>query len=655
MRKRNFTDGRSNRRAKSSPFIQPVPGDQNANFDLLVETAKLVLSQIEGAVWQADAWDISGGRLLEQPGKNILSAQLFFRMSPKRGATNLVGQFGDLAKALVALRFDRSGQALSNQRNFVTAVAYVAEEANDVGVSGLRRTHFDSACEKITKDYHESTAYNLHKALGELASHCDSNELCRARLDYRFSRMSRPEGTGGLIARRLDNPDLAARDDGRMATRALYRMLGALYQRVPIGHEARLPLAILTILACTGFRFAECVSLPVDCLRIGEGGSVGLKYFKGKASPGRLGTPLETRWLTDDMAGIVGPVVREMMAYCLAPRDVAHEMRRMDGPDVRFLAELPKEGGFGISELGALGVPVGGLATWLRREGRWNGGTTTYDDLVEYCRRLYNARLIELRYVDQHRKEYYLDDMLFCVPVYLSQLTSPAKWLSTGYSHAMLAGWIKRRLERLVREFVPELLTSVDFSSHAFRHTVNTLLDEGGLPELLQTNWFGRTNSRDTKAYQHTSREQRVLEVRADLLSGKAHGRLADDVKKIPITLRESFVEAKVQAVHDVGPGACTHDFSQLPCPRHLECTGDCDDYVWNEDDKGRDEEVKRQWAITKIAHRTAEQRSLGDRPRKSVDWMAHNEKKLRTLEEQLRLRGIELFDPDAYLEELVA
>ncbi|MCW0202258.1 MAG: hypothetical protein OJI74_10340 [Rhodanobacter thiooxydans] len=655
MPKRKFPDGRSRRRAKTSPFIQPVPCDQATNFRQLVEAAKLVLNQLEGAVWSADAWNISGGRLLEQPGKNVLSAQLPFRASPKRGATNLVGQFRDLAKALVALRFDRSGQALSNQRNFVTAVAYVAGEAGEVGVSGLRHTHLDSACEKIAQDYPETTAYNLHKAVGELASHCDSNGLCRVRLDYKFSKMMRPESVGGFASRRLDDPDATARDDGKMATKVLYRMLGALHQRVPSGHEARLPLAILTILACTGFRFAECASLPVECLRIGDDGSVGLKYFQGKASPGRLSTPLETRWLTEDMAGIVGPVVREMMAYCQAPRDVAHEMRRVDGPDVRFLAELPKEGGFSVSKLGALGVPVAGLTQWLRNEGRWNGGVTTYIDLVAYFRRLYSSRLIGLRYVDQHRKEYHLDDMLFCVPVYLSQVTPPARWLSTGYSHAMLAGWIKRKLEPLAREFAPELLTSVDFSSHAFRHTVNTLLDEGGLPELLQTHWFGRANPRDTKAYQHTSREQRVLEVRADLLSGKAHGRLADDVKKIPITLRESFVEAKVRAVHDVGPGACTHDFSQLPCPRHLECTSDCDDYVWNEDDQGRDDELKRQWAITKVAHRTAEQRSLGDRPRKSVDWMVHNEKKLRTLEEQLRFRGIELFDPDAYLEELVA
>ncbi|WP_266180800.1 hypothetical protein [Dyella humicola] len=655
MLKPKIKDGRSNRKPKSHPFIQPVPGDEEANLKLLVEAAQALMGEIEGADWATNPWEITGGRLIEHPGKNIFRADLFFRSPEKRGFANITGPFEDLAKSLVALRFSRSNASLSNQRTFVTAVAYVAQEAAGYPVSGLRSTHLDAACAKIAEDYSKGVAYNMHKAVAEFASHCDANELCRVRLQYKYAAMVRPDGTTGFIGRRLDDPEATVRDEAKMATQALYRMLGALHQRVPVGHEGRLPLAILSILACTGFRFGEAVSLLVDCIRPGEGGGVGLRYFKGKAKFGRASTPLETRWLSGAMADIVCPIVQEMIAFCQAPRDVAREMRRVNGPDVRFLEALPEGARIGVLDLNELGIPPHGCVKWLQANRRWACAGTTAEDLIEYCRRDFHARFVELRFVDQHRKEYYLEHMLFCVPVYLSQMSSPAKWLSTGYSHAMLAGWIKRRLEPLAREFVPEFLTSIDFSSHAFRHTVNTLLDEGGLPELLQTDWFGRSNPRDTKAYQHTSKEKRVLEVRADLLSGKAHGRLADDLKKIPITLRESYVEAKVRAVHDVGPGACVHDFSQLPCERHLQCTGDCNDYVWAEDDEGRDEELKRQWSMAKIAQRTAEERSTGDRPRKSVDWNAHNAKKLKTLEEQLRLRAIEPFDPDAYLEEIAA
>ena len=190
----------------------------------------------------------------------------------------------------------------------------------------------------------------------------------------------------------------------------------------------------------------------------------------------------------------------------------------------------------------------------------------------------------------------------------------------------------------------------IDFTSHAFRHTINTMLDEGGLPELLQTDWFGRKNARDTKAYQHTSRAKRVLEVRQALLDGGANGLIQESLKKIPIELHDAYLEARVRAVHDVGPGVCIHDFSQVPCERHLQCSAECEDFVWAKSDPGRIEEVKRQWAMAVVALETAENRARGDRPRKSRDWIAHAEKKLRILQTQLNDNGIALFDAHEFL-----
>ena len=155
----------------------------------------------------------------------------------------------------------------------------------------------------------------------------------------------------------------------------------------------------------------------------------------------------------------------------------------------------------------------------------------------------------------------------------------------------------------------------IDFTSHAFRHTINTMLDEGGLPELLQTDWFGRKNARDTKAYQHTSRAKRVLEVRQALLDGGANGLIQESLKKIPIEVHDAYLEARVRAVHDVGPGVCIHDFSQVPCERHLQCSAECEDFVWAKSDPGRIEEVKRQWAMAVVALETAENRARADRP----------------------------------------
>lgn len=173
------------------------------------------------------------------------------------------------------------------------------------------------------------------------------------------------------------------------------------------------------------------------------------------------------------------------------------------------------------------------------------------------------------------------------------------------------------------------------------------------LSDLLQTEWFGRTNPRDTKAYQHTSREKRALMLREDIKKGLVGGQLAEQIKVVPVEVQDAILKARIQAVHDVGTGICIHNFSQTPCERHLQCSADCKDYVWAKDDKGRLDEQKRQYALTALARKKAEQQLDSTKPKKSADWLAHNDKKLKTLAAQLADNGVEHFDPEQYLHEV--
>jgi hypothetical protein len=657
-------DGRSARKAKGIAFIDNIVDDCVENLSTLVFRAKLVLEQIPGAVWDDSDWEIQGGRLLEQPGKNVISPTLSFRYAPKLGGKAIDGSFGQLAKALMTLRFVRASQALANQRIFVSAVSYIADACQSKQLENLTPSDLDNACGKASAHYSESAAYNVHKMVGEIAAYCDSNRLCKVRFDYRYGKMKRPDSTGGFTGRRLDDPKALDRDESKMASKELYEAIGNLFTNVPHNHPKRLPVLLLTVIACTGMRFAECASLPSNCIKHNQEGQVALRYFKGKASAGRTETSLEDKWLTKDMADIVVAAMGEVLTLTRDARSTAAEMRKVNGPDMRFLdlhfaTSTRSDRVLNGRDLVALRLPPGAVFVWSKKGGwikTFDGKIfVTEDGVAEYCRRKYAPQSILEKFIDTSRRPYYLEDMAFCVPVYINQSIERAHWLSTGFSHEMLNKFIERDLESLIRQFAPEVAVDIDFTSHAFRHTVNTLLDEGGLPELLQTRWFGRSNPRDTKAYQHTSKETRVLEVRQALLNGSAKGRIANDLKKIPITLREVYVEARVRAVHDVGPGACVHDFSQLPCERHLQCAADCRDYVWTEGDAGRVDEVKRQWAIAQVQQKTAEDTANSNRPRRSADWMAHNAKKISQLEDQLHSLKIEPFDPFEFLEKLVA
>ena len=126
-----------------------------------------------------------------------------------------------------------------------------------------------------------------------------------------------------------------------------------------------------------------------------------------------------------------------------------------------------------------------------------------------------------------------------------------------------------------------------DFTSHHFRHTINTLLNEGGLSDLLQTEWFGRIIPGDTKACQHTSREKRAFILHDDIKKGMVGDQLAEQIKVVPVNVRDAILKARIQVVHNVGTGICIHNFSQAPCERDRLCSADSKDYMWAKDNKG--------------------------------------------------------------------
>jgi hypothetical protein len=339
------------------------------------------------------------------------------------------------------------------------------------------------------------------------------------------------------------------------------------------------------------------------------------------------------------------------------------------GPDLLFLVDYPHDKKFYKDDLEKIGISPGVLNIngWIRVNGftfldeekltvqgkvpKCPFSFTTKHGIVAYCSKDFNPRSIEPIHIDQKGQKYYLKDLLLVKHLGLSS-GAYAHWVSTQLTHSMF-GTFLRYFPQLASEYASSAL-EVDFTSHHFRHTLNTLLDEGGLSDLLQTEWFGRSNPRDTKAYQHTSREKKALMLRADIKEGLVGGRISEQVKKLPIDLKDAFLAARIHAVHDVGPGMCIHNFAQTQCQRHLQCSADCNDYVWVKGDVGRKQELKREYAITFVARDTAEKRTASLKPKKSADWLVHNDKKLRVLTKQMTDYQIEPFDPIAYLEERI-
>lgn len=664
-------DHQSLRRAKVIPFIDRVERDRKNNLKTLIYKAKLMqLEGFEAIDWKQNQWQIVAGRLVKLTGKHVKTATFNFNYSPRLGSAPLEGDWSLVAKALFILRFHRKNQASPNQRNFIAALGYVAYTASELGQTLIQLTPeaLEKACVLISKHYKESTAYNLHKHVAEFAAHCDVNGLCRSVLQYRYSKLKRPTQAGGASGVRLDDPQALEIQSEKLLAPNVFRALGELYRNVPKDHSYRFYILMLTFLACTGRRFSEIALLPYQELSFDEEGQAYLEYFPRKSSRGDIFSPKRKLYLPSKTVSIIEDVINELMELTATARSTAEQMQKTHGPDLRFLDAISDDQRLYAADLERLGI-----SPYLLNVGRWlriNNFTwpdkerltkqgvrpkypthyTNREGIKQYCFRDFSEKQLAAKHIDQFGAKYYLKDLLF-----LRHLGLPngvyAFWLAVSCTPAMLLTFL-RYLPDLLAEYATEQI-EVDFTSHHFRHTLNTLLDEGGLSDLLQTEWFGRTNPRDTKAYQHSSREKRVLMLRQDIKKGLVGGQLVKQVMAAPVELQNAILKARVQAVHDVGTGICIHNFSQTPCERHLQCSADCKDYVWAKDDKGRIDELKRQYALTVLARQQAEQQSMTKKPKKSIDWLTHNDKKLQTLLAQLKDNGIEPFDALQYLNEV--
>ena len=647
------------RKSKVIPFLTSLQIDRQVNFQNLISKAKLLhLDGFEHIDWENEVWEITGGRLLQQSGRNSLSVKMNFNYPPKLGDDRIGGDWEQLAKALFLLRLHSKQQNLSNQRGFITVIGYIAYYLNqrNASIYDITREDLEHACNAISKDYSESSAYNFHKLAAEFAGHLDANGLCKNFLNYKYSKQKRPESANAVGTKRLDDPDTLSTNE-RVLAPVVFKVLGQLYQNVPKDHKYRFYILLLTFFACTGRRFSELSLLIDQEIQVSQDGVAYLEYFPRKTSKGNTFTPKRKLWLPSQTLSLLREVIEEIRYLTRDCRDTALEMLKSQDIDARFLENQPEQ--LFSSDLIILGVSptILSKSSRLFKEGFVFKDEnscqmyTTIQGLKQYCRHNFNPQSLRAIHTDQFGKSYFLSDLMFLRYYTMSSGKSIAHWLTVECTHSMLTTFL-RYLDDLVKEYVG-LEDIPEFTTHDFRHTLNTMLDEGGLSDLLQTEWFGRSDPKDTKAYQHTSPEKKALMIREQLKNGEAKGILAEQIFNLPINIQDAVLEARVQAVHDVGTGLCIHNFSQLPCERHLQCSADCKDYVWVKDDKKRLDEQKRILAMTVHAQEVVQQQMQSTRIKKSVDWDLHNKKKINVLTEQLQDNGVVEFDPKAYLEEI--
>ena len=136
----------------------------------------------------------------------------------------------------------------------------------------------------------------------------------------------------------------------------------------------------------------------------------------------------------------------------------------------------------------------------------------------------------------------------------------------------------------------------IRLTSHQPRHWRNTIYHLTGMSDVQQALALGRKRLDQNKFYQHTSIEENTAahqeflafnsyQERIDFLhegirKGRIQGSLSDNYHTLlqieGPTTAEAFLNVHATALHITPFGGCVHDFSQAPCPKHLQCWNDC-------------------------------------------------------------------------------
>ena len=340
-----MSSGKVPRKSKVIPFLTSLQIDRQVNFNNLVAKAKLLkLEGFEHIKWDEEVWEITGGRLLQQSGRNSLSITMNFSYPPKLGGERIGGDWEQLAKALFLLRVHSKQQNLSNQRGFVAVIGYITYFVNQrkASIYDITRADLDRACDEIAKDYSESSAYSYHKHIAEFAGHLDANGLCKNFLNYKYSKQKRPASVNAIGTKRLDDPDTLSTTEKVLAP-VVFKVLGQLYKNVPKDHKYRFYILLLTFFACTGRRFSELSLLPFQEIQTDKEGVAYLEYFPRKASKGNTFTPIRKLYLPSQTLNILEDVISEVHALTEKCRDSALEMHRSQTVDLRFLKNCPEK------------------------------------------------------------------------------------------------------------------------------------------------------------------------------------------------------------------------------------------------------------------------------------------------------------------------
>lgn len=605
----------------------------------LVGTGRRKFQQLLGHTGQTFAsvnWDVSDLR------DNTVSAiPRYFHFTCYQSEEALPAVYADVIKSWLLLNYSNMGTAWSVLQAAKCFWAILERKSGrSFRWQGLSEADVNELEVWLASRYSDSTVYARLTAILNLANFLAARSICRPL--FYVMQTPAPNRHGDRLT-----PVGETAHQEKLPSKRVLEGLANLYSGLATEAADRMLLCAVGILAVTGFRLGELLTLPVDCevKETHKGQAVyGIRYYREKTSGGTK--MLAVRWLTALQAELARQAIGEIRQLTQRARERARLLETH--PDrIPILGYKPEERVDTATLSGILGFKDWRYVRTLARNGLPDHPEPgklrkRYYVIGEVETYLLKYRCEPLWVVDRgDGRQQLLSQTLLIVPRNFFKSNTNPMWLlvepvKSGHIQTFLAGGhgTQSVFERYdIREEDGSLCR---LSSHRFRHWLSDVADKGGMPVDSIARWLGHENRLATEAYRHATFEERVQWVKQSIRNGQIHGALAEAYFEIPLVGRDVFLEGQIQAVHFTPMGICVHDFAIEPCPYHLNCVRGCPDYLRTRGDAKERRHLLRLKAETEKALAAARQHADEYRTGIAPAWVKHNEETLKGIEAAL-------------------
>ena len=550
-----------------------------------------------------------------------------------KGGQSISIDYQDFMKALIIHIQHQRGSGFISTKNYCIELrriyCLVMHPRKERSAAVLTTWHFQQALE-FRKEEKYKNLYDTAANLKLVADSIDSLSLLDRKLDFQHS--FKPDSSRHAPKKLSKLEDDNTREEEKLPSAELFEAYAQITNN-PINDHEKILLRTIDLLIATGQRANEVSLIPYDCwverekldsegnlIRDAHGNVIktyGIRYYAEKQFQPRI------HYLSDQDLPFTRRAINDLKELTKEVRQIAAWQENNPGKiwdfkdleiidDDSLLKFLCFKSPYGLHKY--LEKHKLGVVTEDQNQDRGiNQGNRRYLKRRWYNVAELNEKLCHL--IPDHRALKVMQDNEIKTILKTSEVLSikfrgafrfkerstnlikisPERTFIRELNGALGAiSNIQSIFER--REMTNEDDTKLKTTTHSFRHWRNTIYQLTGMTDVQQALALGRQNLSQNKAYQHTTLKEKTSHhkgylafdnntekvdyLRHGIRKGKIAGPIKDLYEKIKQEQSskdaDEFLDTHANALHVTPYGGCTHDFSQSPCAKHIQCWNGC-------------------------------------------------------------------------------